>query len=203
MDQPQEKSSAVDQQSLTEQLAHYWSGARYEDLPAPVVAMAKSVLLDTLSVGVRGAESTVRQFQKRDVRTLLDAQFSMPYSLAVVAATGRAGLDEFLPPHMDDAKVLALMDRVEIVPDRQLGPYDEPDLEVRGRKGEVWSRHVPLPMGSPGRPIDAENLLRKDQGVAVSVIGQQRFDALREAVMSLETSKDFREVTALLRPKSC
>ena len=149
---------------------------------------------------VHGADRTVRQFQKRDVRTLLDAQFSMPYSLGVVAATGRAGLDEFLPPHMDDAKVLALMDRVEIVPDRTLGPYDEPDLEVRGRKGEVWTRHVPVPIGSPGRPLDAEHLLRKDQGVAVPVIGQRQFDALRDAVMTLEKSSDFREITALLRP---
>ena len=124
----------------------------------------------------------------------------MPYSLGVVAATGRAGLDEFQPPHMDDAKVLALMDRVEIVPDRPLGPYAEPDLEVRGRKGEVWTRHVPVPIGSPGRALDADYLLRKDQGVAVPVIGQQRFDALRDAVMNLEKSTDFRQITALLRP---
>src|SRR6188472_3432833 len=43
--------------SLTEQLARYWSGVRYEDLPPNVIAMAKSVLLDTLSVGVRGCAS--------------------------------------------------------------------------------------------------------------------------------------------------
>jgi 2-methylcitrate dehydratase PrpD len=149
---------------------------------------------------VHGADRTVRQFAKRDVRTLLDAQFSMPYSLAVVAATGRAGLDEFLPPRMDDARVRALMDRVEIVSDRPLGPYDEPDLEVRGRNGEVWTQHVPVPIGSPGRALDAEYLLQKDQGVAVPVIGQQRFDALRDAVMNLEASPDFRQITALLRP---
>ena len=71
---------------------------------------------------VHGADRTVRQFSKREVATLLDAQFSMPYSLGVVAATGRAGLDEFLPPRADDARVRALMDRVEIVPDRKLGP---------------------------------------------------------------------------------
>lgn len=149
---------------------------------------------------VHGADRTVRQFAKRDVRTLLDAQFSMPYSLGIVAATGRAGLDEFLPPHMSDPRVLALMDRVEILPDRQLGPYDEPDLEVRGRDGKVWTRHVPLPIGSPGRPIDEERLLSKDAGVAVPVIGQRQFDALRQAVMALETVRDFRDVTALLRP---
>jgi len=32
------------------------------------------------------------------------------------------------------------------------------------------------------------------------VIGQRQFDALHEAVMTLETCSDFRKITALLRP---
>lgn len=149
---------------------------------------------------VHGADRTVRQFAKRDVRTLLDAQFSMAYSLAVVAATGRAGLDEFFPPRTDDARVCALMDRVEIVPDRALGPYEEPELEVRGRNGQVWWRHVPVPRGAPERPLEVEHLLRKDEAVAVPVIGQRQFNALKEAVLTLEECADFRRITALLRP---
>jgi 2-methylcitrate dehydratase PrpD len=150
---------------------------------------------------VHGADRTVRQFAKRDVQTLLDAQFSMSYSLGMVAATGRAGLDEFFPPRMDDARARALMDRVEIVPDRDLGPYEEPELEVHGRRGEVWKRHVPVPRGAPERPLDLEHLLRKNEAVAVPAIGKKQFEALRKAVMSLETCSDFREVTALLRPE--
>jgi hypothetical protein len=92
------------------------------------------------------------------------------------------------------------MGRVEIVPDRKLGPYDEPDIAVRGRKGEVWLRHVPVPRGAPARRLEGEHLLRKDEAVAVPVIGQPQFDALQEAVMTLETSSDFRQITALLRP---
>ena len=149
---------------------------------------------------VHGAERTVRQFAKRDVVTLLDAQFSMPYSLAVVANTGRAGLDEFLPPRMDDARVLALMDRVSVEADRALGPYEEPDLEVRLRDGRRLTRHVPVPRGSPDRPLEGEHLLRKDEAVAVPVIGQSRFDALKDAIHALQDVADFRDVTALLRP---
>jgi 2-methylcitrate dehydratase PrpD len=148
---------------------------------------------------VHGADRTVRQFAKREVLTLLDAQFSMPYALAVVAATGRAGLDEFHPPQANDARVRALMDRVEIVPDRHLGPYDEPDIEVRERKGQVWLQHVRVPRGAPTRRLEGEYLLRKDEAVAVPVIGQPQFDALKDAVMALEKCSDFRQVTALLR----
>ena len=148
---------------------------------------------------VHGADRTVRQFAKRDVKTLLDAQFSMSYALGVVAATGRSGLDEFFPPRMDDARARALMDRVEIVADRELGPYDEPELEVRGRNGQVWRRHVPVPRGAPERPLEFDQLLRKDESVALPVIGEKQFAALKDAVLNLEACDDFRKVTALLR----
>lgn len=149
---------------------------------------------------VHGAERTVRQFAKRDVVTLLDAQFSLPYSLAVVARTGRAGLDEFLPPRTDDAEVRALMERVSVEADRPLGPYDEPDLEVRLRDGRRLTRHVPVPRGSPDRPLEGDHLLRKDEAVAVPVIGQAKFNALKDAILGLEDVADFNTVTALLRP---
>jgi len=50
-------STTLDPRSLTEELAGYWSRVSYEDLPDSVLEMAKSVLLDTLAVGVRGATS--------------------------------------------------------------------------------------------------------------------------------------------------
>jgi 2-methylcitrate dehydratase PrpD len=155
---------------------------------------------DIERITVHGAERTVRQFAKRDVCTLLDAQFSMPYALAVAALTGRAGLDEFLPPQTDDARMRALMDRVEVVADRALGPYDEPELEVRTRDGHLWLRHVPVPRGAPQRPLERGQLVGKDAALAVPIIGQRQFDALEQAIRTLETVADFRQVAALLRP---
>src|SRR5438045_5344721 len=73
MDQAQESISAIEnRQSLTEQLARYWSGARYEDLPDDVIAMAKSVLLDTLSVAVRGADSEVAVATRTGIASALE-----------------------------------------------------------------------------------------------------------------------------------
>src|SRR5690349_2868194 len=54
--------------SLTERLAAYWSKARVEDLPAPVVAMCKRLLLDMLLVGMRGATSEEAQATLKGVR---------------------------------------------------------------------------------------------------------------------------------------
>ena len=82
------------QPSLTERLAGYWSGARYEDLPQPVVAMAKSVLLDTLAVGVRGAESEAAVATRKGISSALECssgsaslwgtQLSLPPSAAAL-----------------------------------------------------------------------------------------------------------------------
>ena len=45
--------------TLTEQLADYWSAARFEDLPPETVRLAKRFLLDTLAAGVAGAKTEV------------------------------------------------------------------------------------------------------------------------------------------------
>ena len=45
--------------TLTEQLADYWSAARFEDLPPETVRLAKRFLLDTLAAGIAGAKTEV------------------------------------------------------------------------------------------------------------------------------------------------
>jgi 2-methylcitrate dehydratase PrpD len=45
--------------TLTESLAQYWSAARFEDLPAETVRLAKRFLLDTLAAGIAGAHTEV------------------------------------------------------------------------------------------------------------------------------------------------
>ncbi len=45
--------------SLSEQLAAYWAGARFEDLPPEVVHAAKRFLLDTIAAGTAGGATEV------------------------------------------------------------------------------------------------------------------------------------------------
>ena len=109
-------------------------------------------------------------------------------------------MDEFFPLQTDRPRVRALMERVEVVADRALGPTDEPDLEVFGRSGQVWRRHVTQPRGAPGRPLDETFLARKHETTAAPVLGRQRYEALRRRIADLEMVNDFRDVTALLTP---
>ena len=45
--------------TLTESLANYWAAARFEDLPADTVRLAKRFLIDTLAAGIAGARTDV------------------------------------------------------------------------------------------------------------------------------------------------
>jgi hypothetical protein len=61
-------------------------------------------------------------------------------------------------------------------------------------------RHVPVPRGAPQRPLETAQLVRKDEALAVPVIGQRQFDALQKAIRTLEMLADFRQIAALLTP---
>ena len=56
------KAAAGD--SLSGQLAAYWSRARFEDLPAEVVHAAKRFLLDTLAAGTAGGATAGRSHRE-------------------------------------------------------------------------------------------------------------------------------------------
>jgi len=152
---------------------------------------------DVAAIIVHGAARTVRQFSKRQIDCVLDGQFSLPYSMAVALAHGEATLAQFSPPQADDPVIRALMDRVEVRGDRDLAPYDEPEVEVRLVSGESIFSHVPVSKGNFARPVPPEELARKHQTVGEPAMGA-KLDALRKSLGDLERIDDFRQVSALL-----
>jgi 2-methylcitrate dehydratase PrpD len=149
---------------------------------------------------VHGAERTVRQFGNREIHTVLDGQFSMPYALAVVADSRRATLDQFLPPRSRDTKIARLMRQVDVLADRQLGPYEEPELEVRLKSGETIMRHVPVAKGAAANPLSDGELRAKHEDVGLPVLGREKFSRLVKYVADIERLDDFRKISRLLQP---
>jgi len=147
---------------------------------------------------VHGNAQTQRQFSRTQVRNLLEAQFSMPYCLAVAAQSGRATLDQFEPLRTADPEVARLMALTEIRADRVLGPTDYPSLEVVFRDGSHQLRDVPFAKGAPEAPVSDEELEAKAMTLLVPVLGEAAARELVGAVGSLEHCRDFSAITALL-----
>jgi 2-methylcitrate dehydratase PrpD len=98
---------------------------------------------------------------KRRPGSVVDAQFSLPFAIAVALERGVASPDEFVPATFEDARVRALMDRVVPVPDPELDtvyPRAWPSwVRITLDGGRVVEQRIEHPRGDPENfPEEAE-----------------------------------------------
>jgi 2-methylcitrate dehydratase PrpD len=133
---------------------------------------------------------------------VVDAQFSLPFGVAVALAKRRAGLEEFSPPMLQDPLVQELMSRVGYVRDPGLEknyPKEWPAwARVNLRDGREVSAHVRFPKGDPENPLSWDELSEKYRTLAGAVWQKGRLDAVQGRVRKLENEKNLRDFTALL-----
>ena len=150
------------------------------------------------SLVVHGNAQTKLQFERTDVRNMLEAQFSAPYCLAVAATSGRATLDQFEPLRTQDPEVRRLMAATRIQSDRVLGRTDYPSLEVLFKDGRRQHLDIPFAKGAPEAPLPDDELVMKAMSLLVPVLGSERAEQLVDSVWTLERCSDLSQVTRLL-----
>jgi 2-methylcitrate dehydratase PrpD len=137
-------------------------------------------------------------------RSVVDAQFSMPFGAAVALLYRRASLAEFTPAMVAAPRVRALMQRVVHARDPELEqhfPREWPAWAVIERHdGRKLSATVRYPKGDPQHPLSWEELLTKYRELGRSVLPEDRLDALSQRVRCLESIPDVALLWRLLRP---
>jgi 2-methylcitrate dehydratase PrpD len=147
---------------------------------------------------VHGNPQTVRQFDRQEIATLLDAQFSMPYALAVTAASGRATIDQFAPCRADEPEIRRLMRATRVVADRTLGVSDYPPLELHLKDGRRLERSIAFGKGAPENPLSDSELASKVESLIAPVLGAERHRAIVAAVERLDEAPDVAALVDLL-----
>jgi len=147
---------------------------------------------------VHGNAQTVRQFARQEIGTLLDAQFSMPYALAVAAESGRATIDQFSPSRADEPEIRRLMRATEVVADRMLGPTDYPPLELHLKDGRRFERAIAFGKGAPENPLSDAELALKVESLIAPALGAQRHRDIVAAVEQLDEAPDAAALVDLL-----
>jgi 2-methylcitrate dehydratase PrpD len=93
------------------------------------------------------------------------AKFSMGTVLGLIAVYGRAGLDEFEHCALEDARVTAFRERVQMVLDPEVdGAYPRRwigKVDVETTDGRVLSARVDVPKGDPGNSLSRAELEEK------------------------------------------
>jgi 2-methylcitrate dehydratase PrpD len=130
--------------------------------------------------------------------TRLDAQLSLPYSVAVAFAAGRASLAEYGEPWLSDPSVHALSERVRLVVDPGLPVDSEPHVSIRTRDGRVVHGHVDFARGAPQNPLSPIEVEEKFDRLASRALSNSQIQEFKQIVDSLEALDDIRTVTRLL-----
>jgi 2-methylcitrate dehydratase PrpD len=123
---------------------------------------------------------------KRRPRSVVDAQFSLPFAVAVAIARGAASPAEFAPAMLGDPVLLALMDTVFAVPDATLDaryPAAWPSwVRIALRDGRRLEARIEHPRGDPENFPTADELEAKFRALAGRVLRPPGIVRLAEAI---------------------
>ena len=121
----------------------------------------------------------------------LEAKFSLPFCAAAACVFGRVGIDTFDAGALSNAQVQALMERVSMRVDAEIG-RDRPSLtEARVRvtlkDGRTLTKDAHGARGYPTNPASATDLEMKFLGCASRVMDLARAKTLHQQLAGLES----------------
>ena len=158
-------------------------------------------------VEVRIVKTGIRLLQEpKDVKyvpkTVVDAQFSIPYSIAPAIVNGRAFVDEYTESAIRDPRVLSLAQKVRAVH----GPELEKEFQkhwpakviVTLKDGRKLEAHVPGARGDADLPLTRKELEGKFTTLANRIVTSESLRALLEALRRTETLSDMNQLTSKL-----
>ena len=127
---------------------------------------------------------------KKQPKNSYDAQFSIPYIVAVGLLKGRFTLDDLDDASLADPAVLALAQRVnyEVDADSTFPLHYTGEVVVFTRDGRRFSHREAINRGSPDRPLSNDEIVRKFFDNAQRVVSPERAAQVRDAVLNLERS---------------
>jgi 2-methylcitrate dehydratase PrpD len=142
---------------------------------------------------------------KREVSTVVSAQASLPFALAVAAVRRKVGVDEFTDETVADPVIQAMIERTTVHQDEELYAKAENSMPggvtVRTRDGRELTREVLYPKGNPANPMSDGELKAKFMDMAERVLGHDQADELYERARDLSGVDDVSELAPLLSPK--
>jgi 2-methylcitrate dehydratase PrpD len=141
---------------------------------------------------------------KRRPRSVVDAQFSLPFGIAVALARGAASPDEFADATLSDPVVTALMARVVAVHDPTLDaeyPRAWPAwVRVTGSDGRTVEGRIAHPLGDPENFPSPAALATKLRTLASRALSPAAVDRLVHALETFPVSPDARTLLATTVP---
>jgi 2-methylcitrate dehydratase len=142
---------------------------------------------------------------KRRVTTVVAAQASLPFALAVAAVRGKVGVDEFTDETVADPVIQAMIARTVVHQDTELYRRVKNSMPgrvtVRTRDGREYTDEVLYPKGNPANPMSEDEFKSKFMDMAERVLGHKQSNELYERARALDLLEDVSDLAPLFSPK--
>lgn len=179
-------------------------------LHAPVEAllsiMAEQDLRHTDIAEIDAAWQKVEAFlAKRQVSTVVSAQASLPFALAVASVHGTITVDQFTDETVADPEVQAMITKTTVHQDAELFGKVKNSMPgrvtVRTNDGREFTAEVLYPKGNPGNRLSEEEFKAKFTNMAVRVLGEAQSEELYQRARAVAEIPDVSELAGLFSPR--
>lgn len=139
---------------------------------------------------------------KQNPKSIVDAQFSMPFGAAVAVLFGKATLNEYTLENLASEEVRSLMKRVTCVKNPELDkmfPQKWPaSVKIISKDGRSFQESVEFPKGDPENPLTWDEIIEKFNDLASPVYSPERRKQIVAALRGLEKDQPMSAMVEML-----
>lgn len=145
-------------------------------------------------------------FDVRDPLTMIDAQFSLPYAVAMLISGRLPSLAWYAPEAMKDPYTRTLVNKVELIPDEAIekGRKESSELKNRVRiilrNNEEYFFETGFAKGHPRNPFSKEDHISKFRQNLSGLFGARKIETLAEMILGMGKTTDIRNMVSRFRP---
>jgi 2-methylcitrate dehydratase PrpD len=150
-------------------------------------------------VKVIGNPLLAARTDRPNISTGRESQVSVQHAVAAALVTGKAGLAQFTDACVNDAAVLALRGKVEVVRDASFA-NTAAAVEIVTADGRTYKLSQPASRGSDANPMTDKDLEAKLRAAAAGWNPRHDINPLVDAIWQLDKSPDVSKLAALTVP---
>jgi 2-methylcitrate dehydratase PrpD len=141
--------------------------------------------------------------QKRNPKVMIDAQFSVPFNVALGLNARRVSFSDFTPDNFAAPAIRRLMQlttcRVDPALDAQYPAAWPARVEIALADGRTLSASAQYAKGDPRNPLSQDEVIAKHKSIVAGIVDDRTDDALLDFILAVETKPDFTELTRMLK----
>ena len=139
---------------------------------------------------------------KYNPKSIVDAQFSMPFGAAVAILHGKASLDQYTQNNLRSPLVKETMRKIKCLKDPEIEkdfPRKWPAIaKIKTTDGNEYTAKVEYPKGDPENPFTWDEIMEKFRNLISAVFPEARQNQIIETIRSLEQTRDVTILSNLL-----